>query len=80
MSSHGDRFTIERWERADTAVVQRILTLLDEAAQSGDKAVTNLIAVSFVENVGPWNPRMADFIGRWPPSLRDIARDQGYMG
>jgi hypothetical protein len=36
----------------------------------------NLVAVSFVKNVGPWDQAAQTFIGGWPIGLREEARRQ----
>ena len=55
------------------------LAFLERAAQSSDPLLENLVAVSFVENVGPWDPEAADFISGWPPRLQEMAHEQGWV-
>lgn len=63
-------------EEGHHTVVREALMFLDEALRQGDDEVENLVAVSFVENVGPWDPGQAAFIEGWPPALRAEARRQ----
>ena len=64
------RFVLDASQRRDDDLVQRALAFLDAALREGDDAVQNLVGVSFVENVGPWDPNQADFIESWPDALR----------
>lgn len=70
------RFVLRAREDGDEAVVRRALEFLDEALRHGDGRTENLLAVSFVENVGPWDPDQAAFIEEWPQALRDEATRQ----
>jgi hypothetical protein len=70
------RFVLDAHERADAEVEQRCLEFLDHALKEGDELVQNLVAVSFVENVGPWDAEMAGFIASWPDALRSEATRQ----
>lgn len=38
--------------------------------------VQNLVAVSFVENVGPWDDGVKGFIASWPSALQEEAERQ----
>ena len=67
------RFVLRAREQGRDDVVRRALEFLDEALRHGDEQVDNLVSVSFVENVGPWDPAQADFIDEWPHALRDEA-------
>lgn len=70
------RFVLELGVNGASDTEQRCLDFLDHALQHGDDAVRNAIQVSFVENVGPWDPSAADFIARWPAALREEAHRQ----
>lgn len=70
------RFVLRARQDGDQDVVRRTLTFLDEALRHGDERTENLVAVSFVENVGPWDPEQATFIAEWPQALRDEATRQ----
>jgi hypothetical protein len=70
------RFIEEAWSEGNTEVVSRCLSWLEHALTTGDARVKNLVAVSFVENVGPWDPEKARFIKKWPPALREEAKRQ----
>ena len=63
------RFVVEAGQRRDDDLVRRALAFLDAALREGDDAVQNLVGVSFVENVGPWDRNQADFIESWPDAL-----------
>lgn len=73
------RFVLEQEHNKDEELVRRCLAFLDQAVRSGDELTENLVAVSFVENVGPWEPAMKDFISHWPESLQTMAREQGWQ-
>jgi hypothetical protein len=49
---------------------------LADEMQNGDHKVQELVAVSFVENVGPWDAAMQAFISSWPAVLRHQAQRQ----
>jgi hypothetical protein len=70
------RFIEEAWTEGNTELVSRCLWWLEHALTAGDEETKNLVRASFVENVGPWDQRKAEFIGKWPPSLRKEARRQ----
>jgi hypothetical protein len=57
-------------------LVRRILDFLAAEMESGDELVENLVAVSFVENVGPWDDSIREFIATWPEPLWEAARRQ----
>ena len=63
-------------ERGDHDLVGRCLELLEEAIRSSDELVENLVSVSFVESVGPWDDSKLDFIATWPVGLREEALRQ----
>ncbi|RVX39735.1 hypothetical protein EDD27_2100 [Nonomuraea polychroma] len=71
-------FVLHAHQQGDEELVRRCLTFLALAMKSADARVCELVAVSFVENVGPWDPATADFIASWPDALRDEASDQGW--
>jgi hypothetical protein len=70
------RFVVDAYERGDEALVSRCLGFLDQALRDGDEMTQNLVAVSFVENVGPWDEDVQEFIAGWPSALREEARRQ----
>jgi hypothetical protein len=70
------RFVLDGYQRGDDDLVRRALAFLDSALREGDDAVQNLVGVSFVENVGPWDPDQAHFIAGWPDCLRLEAEQQ----
>ena len=70
------RFVLAAHERGDTALVSRSLEWLDRALRGGDERVQNVVAVSFVENVGVWDEALDEFVASWPAALREEARSQ----
>lgn len=70
------RFVLKRHDDGDDEFVRRALAFLDSALRDGDDRVQNLVEVSFVENVGPWDPSQAAFIASWPEALRLEAEQQ----
>jgi hypothetical protein len=70
------RFVLAAHERGDTDLEQRSLSFLERALREGDEQVQNLVAVSFVENVGPREQAQRDFIAAWPDALRMEAERQ----
>ena len=63
------RFVMDAYARGETEVLHRTLTFLDQAIRHGDERVQNLISVSVVENVEPWDPNQWTFIASWPDAL-----------
>ncbi|WP_214415229.1 DUF7674 family protein [Sphaerisporangium fuscum] len=72
------RFVLKAHQCGDDAVVGRCLAFLEQAMMASDLRLRELVAVSFVENVGPWDAEVADFIASWPPALRQEAAVQGW--
>jgi hypothetical protein len=70
------RFVLDAHQRGDDDLVRRALAFLDSALREGDDGVQNLVGVSFVENVGPWDADQAQFIASWPDALRLEAEQQ----
>jgi hypothetical protein len=70
------RFVVAARVAGDAPLVDRCLAFLEEALNDGDAQVRNLVQVSFVENVGPWDGDAATFIETWPPNLRKEAERQ----
>ena len=64
------RFVLAARGRGEDALVKRTVAWLDTALREGDKDVRNLVAVSFVENVGPWSETARTFVESWPHALR----------
>jgi hypothetical protein len=69
-------FVLDAQVRGEDDLVRRALAFLDYALREGDDMVQNLVGVSFVENVGPWDPDQARFIASWPDALRVEAETQ----
>ncbi len=63
------RFLLDAWKRQDHDVLQRGLALLDGALTTGDEYVENAVAVSFVEDIGWWEPEVQPFLATWPAGL-----------
>ncbi|MFB4278068.1 MULTISPECIES: DUF7674 family protein [unclassified Nonomuraea] len=72
------RFVLEAHRQGREELVERCLAFLSVALHASDVRVGELVAVSFVENVGPWDPGVADFIASWPDALRAEAERQGW--
>ncbi len=64
------RFVVAAHQRGEGDLVRRVLTFLDSALRDGDDKVQNLVEVSFIENVGPWDEAQKRFIASWPDALR----------
>jgi hypothetical protein len=74
------RFVLAAHERGDEELTGRVLAFLDLALTTGDSAVENAIAVSFVEDVGWWDPAVQAFIAIWPAGLRAEVKRQSATG
>jgi hypothetical protein len=70
------RFILDAHRDGDDALVAKCLAFLAAAMRSQDEEIENLVAVDFVETVGPWDPDMKEFIDAWPKALRDEAQRQ----
>lgn len=64
----------------DDPLVRRCLTFVDTTLRGGDDHTRQLIARSFVANLRPWGPTMAEFIATWPDTLRQEAIRQAQEG
>jgi uncharacterized protein DUF222/HNH endonuclease len=69
------RFVLDARRSADTPLVDRCLTFLAAAVRSDDEEICHLIASTFIETVGPWDPNMSDFVATWPQVLRQQAAE-----
>lgn len=56
--------------RRDVEVLGRLLAAVDAGLRDGDERLVDGIALSFVENAGPWDPDAEEFIAAWPSGLR----------
>lgn len=63
------RFLLDAWKRQDDDLLRRGLGLLDAALTTGDEYVENAVSVSFVEDIGWWEPDVQPFIATWPVRL-----------
>ena len=63
------RFTISAHRRGDDALTGRIARLMERLLRDGDELTTNLVAVSFVENIAPDDVDTA-FFAQYGPRLR----------
>jgi hypothetical protein len=70
-------FVLQAWTSGRTEAVERCLAVLEAALGSDDERTRNLVSVSFVENVGPWEPGMRPFVATWPPGLAQEATFYG---
>lgn len=58
------------WFRTDqTDALRRLLSDLEQGVGHGDERVENAIAVSFVEDMGWWEPEMQPFMESLPEGL-----------
>ena len=67
---------IEAFESGNAGLSGALLKVLDAGLRSGDAAVENAVAVSFVEDAPLWDPDRAAFIRSWPVGLREEADRQ----
>ena len=70
------RFVLAAQADGAKDLVRRCLGFLDLALREGDHGVQDLVAVGFVENVGPWDPARRPFIRTWPAALKAEAKRQ----
>jgi hypothetical protein len=70
------RFVVAAWQDGNLELVGRCMDFLERALAGGDPGLHDLVAASFVENVGVWEPGMAPFVETWPPALRMVAERQ----
>lgn len=63
------RLALAWFEEGNTEALARLLDVLDTALREGDEYVENAIAVSFVEDLGWWEPDMQPFITTLPGEL-----------
>jgi hypothetical protein len=71
------RFVLAARAASDHTTVTQALNFLETASLSADQKVRDLVADSFVENVGPWDEAQQGFIRTWPHNLRAEAERQG---
>jgi hypothetical protein len=72
------RASVAAWESKDVEFNRRALALLDAALADGDDYVTNAVSVSFVEDIGPWDTSVKEFVASWPPALLRDAQRAGF--
>ena len=70
------RFVVAAWQDGNVELVGRCLDVLERALAEDDPRLHELVAASFVENVGVWEPGMASFVETWPPALQSEAERQ----
>ncbi|GAA2114883.1 DUF7674 family protein [Actinomadura alba] len=69
---------LDAHRRGHGELVDRCLEFLPRALASSDRDLRALIVTSFVENVGPWDPAVRDFISSRPEPLRaQAAKNSG---
>lgn len=61
--------SIDWFRTGQTAAVVRILSALERGLREGDEYVENAVGVSFVEDLGWWEPDMQPFIENLPGEL-----------
>ena len=69
-------FSISAFENGNLDVLQRCLAVMAAGLEDGDDYVKNVVAVSFVEDTGWWEPGMGAFIDVWPEALQAEDRRQ----
>jgi hypothetical protein len=75
------RLAVEVHARGDAGVLGPLLAAMSLGLVEGDAAVHDAIAVSFVEDTGWWDSKMAAFIATWPgPLRREIERQRFASG
>jgi hypothetical protein len=70
------RFAIATFEHGDVELLRSLLAVIDAGLREGDEYVENAVSVSFVENVGWWEPEIQPFLATWPPALQAEADRQ----
>jgi hypothetical protein len=73
-------FVFDARQCGEHFLVAKCLAVLDTAMASGDPQVRQLVASSFVQTIGPWDPNQAEFIQTWPDRLRQEAIRQAELG
>lgn len=70
------------WFRAGrTDALSRLLTLMERSLRDGDEHVENAVAVSFIEDLGWWEPQMQPFIEALPEGLlAEVERQRSQSG
>lgn len=69
------RLALGWYEEGQTGALSRLLDVVEAALREGDEYVTNAIAVSFVDDLGWWEPDMQPFLMTWPGELaREVER------
>ncbi len=63
------RLAVAWFQEGRTDALARLLDALDVALREGNQYVNNAIAVSFVEDLGWWEPGMQPFIATLPGEL-----------
>ncbi len=75
------RLTVAAFGAGDTALVGRVLTVVEKGLREGDDHVAEAVAVSFVEHYGAAPGESDEFLGYWPPLLRaELDRQRGRGG
>ncbi len=60
---------IDWFRTGQTDSLERLLTVLEQGVGQGDEYVANAVAVSFVEDLGWWEPEMQPFMDALPAGL-----------
>lgn len=72
------RLTVAAFNAGDTALVGRVLTVVDQGLREGDDYVAEAVAVSFVEHYGTAPGESDELLACWPPLLRaELDRQRG---
>jgi hypothetical protein len=71
------RLALGWYEEGQTGALSRLLGVVETALREGDEYVTNAIALSFVEDLGWWEPDMQPFIMTLPGELaKEVERQR----
>jgi hypothetical protein len=62
-------FVVAAWKAGNADLVGRCLEVLEAAMVSPDPRTREVVSVSFVESVGPWEPEVKPFVATWPAAL-----------
>lgn len=74
------RLAIDWFGAKRTGALGRLLSVLEWALREGDEYVQNAVAVSFIEDLGWWEPDMRSFIESLPAGLTSEVERQRSHG
>lgn len=75
------RLAIAEFHGGEPEVSRRLLEVVARGLEEGDEAVSDALAVSFIENAGYGRGEPPEFLALWPAALRDeLQRQQDWWG